>query len=82
MFYLDDVKKGVTVTLAELEEAEREWRGSVDSQLAYLDFPNGLPPLEEVEDMLQATKDAALDVVEWAKVAEALLHAREKAKAA
>jgi hypothetical protein len=84
MKYIADLKDA---TVTELEKWEAEWRNTVERQVKALDFLDGLPPIEELDtgwmdNMVQTAKDVAGDVEEWGKIAEALIEARRKPKAA
>jgi hypothetical protein len=77
MQYIDDLENA---TVEELEAAEAEWRDTVRRQAQAFWFLDDQPTAEDWLDNLQEVKDAALDIVEWGKVAEALVEARSKEK--
>jgi len=75
MEYIDDLKDA---TVEELKEAEADWRDTVMRQREAFWFLDDQPTAQDWSDNFQALKDAALDVVEWSKVAEALDEAQAK----
>ena len=93
MKYIDDLKNA---TLAELEEAAAEWRGTVegyhleeveDACLGAIEFSQwGTDDVTadaveaDAERNIQILTDAMLDIQEWAKVETLRIKARAKAK--